>query len=379
MGGAVVSKVPFYTVRIRNIPSSTDRSSLLESLGCPQDTVLSLEVGPYNFTKMTATVTVQGTHKVDELLKLNNTSLGGSSRVESRVLVDTRFDGFTVVAGGTNGNLDIIAIHGLNGHAFSSWAVNDVMWLRDLLPKRVPNVRVLLYGYNANYVEDPFMFRINKYARLFLQSLKALADIRSRRVIFICHSFGGLVLKRALMDIAENPFEYSALQHVGLGVVFLATPHRSSEYTSNDIASILVNIAKISSGVKGLNSRRAEQLSRSLQWDSKEVMDMARSFRFHYCRESQLQFANFCEQLPMKLSKTIDGLVVNPYSATLEVLHARKFSISNRDHVTIAKYADPNEEAFNLLVGELTRMVIFARERGILVIPRLLLLTPPSF
>ncbi|KAI9507260.1 hypothetical protein F5148DRAFT_140868 [Russula earlei] len=358
MGGAVISKIPFYTVRIQNIPSSTNKSSLLESLGCPQDTTLSLELSPNDFTKMTATVTVQGKRKVDKLLKLDNTSLGGSSRVASGVSIDTQFHGFTVVAGGFNNELDIIAIHGLNGHAFSSWAVNHVMWLRDLLPKRVPNARVLVYGYNANHVEDVYLFRINEYARLFLQSLKALAEIKNRRVIFICHSFGGLILKRALIDIKQSPYEYSALQDVVLGVVFLATPHKSSKYTGNDITDILVNIAKTSFGVK------AEQLSCSLQRSSNDLMDMALSFRKHY---SRLQFANFCEQLSMKLSKTIDlGLVVNPYSATLEVPHAREFSISDRDHVTIAKYADPNEEAFNLLVGELTRMVTFARERGIL-------------
>jgi hypothetical protein len=45
----------------------------------------------------------------------------------------------------------IVAIHGLDGHREESWkAKNGVLWLRDLLPKKIPKARILSYGYDAN-------------------------------------------------------------------------------------------------------------------------------------------------------------------------------------------------------------------------------------
>lgn len=50
----------------------------------------------------------------------------------------------------------IIAVHGLNGHAFGTSAfqhdgrgVNEVMWLRDFLPHQLTSARIIIYGYNS--------------------------------------------------------------------------------------------------------------------------------------------------------------------------------------------------------------------------------------
>ena len=46
--------------------------------------------------------------------------------------------------------LSIVAVHGLDGHLEKSWtADNGVLWLRDLLPERIPHARILTYGYDA--------------------------------------------------------------------------------------------------------------------------------------------------------------------------------------------------------------------------------------
>jgi hypothetical protein len=47
--------------------------------------------------------------------------------------------------------LSIVAVHGLNGHRDKTWtAANGIHWLRDLLPKDIPNARILCWGYDAN-------------------------------------------------------------------------------------------------------------------------------------------------------------------------------------------------------------------------------------
>ena len=50
-------------------------------------------------------------------------------------------------------NTSIVAVHGLNGDAFDTWThkQTNVLWLRDLLPNMLPNVRIMTYGYNAKF------------------------------------------------------------------------------------------------------------------------------------------------------------------------------------------------------------------------------------
>jgi hypothetical protein len=67
----------------------------------------------------------------------------------------------------------IVALHGLNGHAFKTWAHGETncMWLRDLLPHDVDDARVLLYGYNANVYRDAGTARARDFASTFLREL----------------------------------------------------------------------------------------------------------------------------------------------------------------------------------------------------------------
>jgi len=75
--------------------------------------------------------------------------------------------------------LSVVALHGLNGHAFDTWKYqsssdsNDYfMWLRDSLPKHFPGARVLTYGYNANVLSDVSTGRLRTFAETFLEKLR---------------------------------------------------------------------------------------------------------------------------------------------------------------------------------------------------------------
>ncbi|CCA70787.1 hypothetical protein PIIN_04722 [Serendipita indica DSM 11827] len=59
--------------------------------------------------------------------------------------------GFREMASGIDPVVDIVAIHGLQGHRDKTWmSDNGVCWLRDLLPSDFPNARILSYGYDAD-------------------------------------------------------------------------------------------------------------------------------------------------------------------------------------------------------------------------------------
>jgi len=73
--------------------------------------------------------------------------------------------------------------------------------------------------------------------------------IKTRPIIFICHSLGGLVVKEALItsDGYKTHRRHPALGEIygsTIGVIFMGTPHRGS--VKESYGEIAANIAKLS-------------------------------------------------------------------------------------------------------------------------------------
>ena len=69
----------------------------------------------------------------------------------------------------------MIAVPGLASHAVGSWKSpggND-LWLRDWLAGDIPNIRVLLYGYDTTLLKSNAKSSIEDLGRRFLESLTA--------------------------------------------------------------------------------------------------------------------------------------------------------------------------------------------------------------
>jgi hypothetical protein len=101
-------------------------------------------------------------------------------------------------------NVDIVAIHGLNGHYQRTWSAiasngSQVNWLRDFLPKQIPNARIMSYGYNSAVQFSKSVAAIETFAKQLLEDLiswrNSVAE-QNRPIIFICHSLGGIVFKQ---------------------------------------------------------------------------------------------------------------------------------------------------------------------------------------
>ena len=73
----------------------------------------------------------------------------------------------------------VIAITGLGGHAFGSWRsrsqtecpLDRPMWLRDFLPQRFPDARIMTYGYDSS-LRGSNGANITDYRRSFIQCLR---------------------------------------------------------------------------------------------------------------------------------------------------------------------------------------------------------------
>ncbi|KAI9799148.1 MAG: hypothetical protein M1833_004188 [Piccolia ochrophora] len=138
--------------------------------------------------------------------------------------------------------VDIVFVHGLNGHPKDTWTKNGVFWPAQLLPKTLNHVqaRILTYGYNA----DVYAFGgksatsdyIHEHAQTLITTLDAERyneDATERPIIFVAHSLGGILVKRALDYSAAvtNP-NIQNLRSVFVstyGIIFLGTPHNGAD------------------------------------------------------------------------------------------------------------------------------------------------------
>jgi hypothetical protein len=68
----------------------------------------------------------------------------------------------------------VIAITGLDGHAYGSWRGKGSlgrMWLRDFLCKDLPHCRTMIYGYNSKLTSHG-VDTIMDYSRGLMEELK---------------------------------------------------------------------------------------------------------------------------------------------------------------------------------------------------------------
>lgn len=69
----------------------------------------------------------------------------------------------------------MIAVTGVGGKPFMSWQhESGAMWLRDFLPRDVPNVQIFTYGYPSQLEKSGSHARLLDYTTKFLDDLHGL-------------------------------------------------------------------------------------------------------------------------------------------------------------------------------------------------------------
>ena len=66
--------------------------------------------------------------------------------------------------------MDIVLVHGLQGHAMGTWATPKLYWPLDLLPKDLPAARIMTFEYDTLMLDEPPL-QIRDLANMLLESL----------------------------------------------------------------------------------------------------------------------------------------------------------------------------------------------------------------
>lgn len=206
----------------------------------------------------TATVTFQAQNRTTLSPRL----------LDEDVSIDSDFHGFTPLNHPQEPiAADIIAVTGLAAHAFGSWAHSaQNMWLRDYLPRDVSNVRVLIYGYPSQLYGSISRSILSDHSTNMIHRLLAMresAKCQSRPIVFIGHSLGCLIIKKALCDINGSVGIYSSRLPVR-SIIFLGAPHKGLETTA------LETLVK---------SQASEDMIRELKSESPTLTELNDKFR----------------------------------------------------------------------------------------------------
>lgn len=175
---------------------------------------------------------------------------------------------------------DIIFVHGLNGSGWKTWARSQdpehfwPQWLSDQSepgtePSALSSYRVWTFGYDSKLKRPTMGMDMTEFAKdLLLQlwtTFGATSTKRATPIIFVAHSMGGLVVKRALI-LGNEGVRYSAIVSRVRAIMFLATPHHGSVHAKYLHALLTITLS-------------AKSYVRELGKESPEICYINESFR----------------------------------------------------------------------------------------------------
>jgi hypothetical protein len=124
----------------------------------------------------------------------------------------------------------IIFIHGSRGNYLTNWGplkdgTNWTSWIGSDLK----NADVLSVQHEANFWSISDDGTIDEYAKTIGHGLAQ--KIRSKRVVFVAYSLGGIIIKRLVKLIADDNKKVSVFKNLECSFCFIATPHLGANFS----------------------------------------------------------------------------------------------------------------------------------------------------
>jgi hypothetical protein len=187
----------------------------------------------------------------------------------------------------------VVFVHGLGGHVYNTWrraADDDTFW-PVWLARDVEGLAVYSLAYEApasNWLGTSMPLQ-DRAVNIF-ELLLTEPGLRTGPVIFVCHSLGGLIVKKILLNLQQQAMrrrEAADLLERVTEVVFAATPHTGSAHATwldrlrflawpSSIARVLVAndpaLRDINVAYRGLADERRSVLRHQIFYETRDTL-----------------------------------------------------------------------------------------------------------
>ncbi|KAH6627297.1 hypothetical protein B0J18DRAFT_396697 [Chaetomium sp. MPI-SDFR-AT-0129] len=228
---------------------------------------------------------------------------------------------------------DLVFVHGLNGGSHSTWSrgnIPECFWPRQWLPEdeAFKDVRIHTFGYPSGVTRESII-NVSDIARSLLAAVKDSPIINKGKpppLIFIAHSMGGLVVKKAYI-IGHREIEFKPVADRVSSIFFLATPHQGAA-----IAQTLSRLTAMIGARPFVEDLFPQSpLTQSLGEDFPRV-------------SSDLQLFSFFETRPMTVGVN-RTLIVDKASAVMNLPNERR-TFLDADHRNVAMFSTPDDPSY---------------------------------
>jgi hypothetical protein len=191
--------------------------------------------------------------------------------------------------------IDVVAVHGLQGDLYQTWThENGTMWLESILPDKIPYARIMTFGYNSAIafssseamLEDKSIELINRLT----MKRSSVGNGSTRPIVFVCHSLGGILVKRALILAHERSSDthYRNILDNTKAIAFLGVPHRGADaawwatFAANSLKGATLGMTTHTALAKDL-----QKASPTLAAISKQFVDRGKSLKIYTFYETR--------------------------------------------------------------------------------------------
>jgi hypothetical protein len=249
----------------------------------------------------------------------------------------------------------------------SSSSSTEFCWPRDGLSKKLPNVQILLYGYEADMI-GPLQSRsqntITTHGNNFLIALERKLP-KNVPLIFVAHSLGGILVKDVchiwikgddavltvfkVLSLSKSHLQrkYTSIHSNTRRIVFMGTPHQGSDLAG--LAIVLANITKV------VLQNPNKDLLRGLDRGS-EVLDRIHTSFKQLLVKPDFDIHCFQEDRGVTWVPGLTGLVVDYQSSKTGSPHETCETIA-ANHIDMVAYSGPEDDNYRQVSDALVSFV----------------------
>ncbi|KAK3312081.1 hypothetical protein B0H66DRAFT_394025 [Apodospora peruviana] len=253
---------------------------------------------------------------------------------------------------------DIILVHGINGDPKKTWVHQDGDGQRDwtsdvgFLPSMMPLCRIYTFKWNASithYNSDADIKNIASGLLWHIDQVRRTQEEKHRKLLFIGHSLGGLLIQRAL-TLDSRVQGRRLIQESTVGIIFLGTPHGGS-----GLANVFKRVLFFADSPKPLFDVLSIG-SLSLNKITTRFIEYATT-RLADCSQQDLEIVSFGEMLRTTRLGIFQSMVVPLDRARLGLSNELFEQALGKNHQTIARFKSPSDALFLRIVSHLRRFI----------------------